>query len=363
MKLKKTLKISVFVLLALAIILAATLFIARGVNAAASKIDTENGVQRTEFITLGGIEQYIQIRGKDRDNPVIIFLHGGPGSTVGFMSCHWQGELEQSYTVVHWDQRGCANTYFRNETAERPTLELLLSDLDELVDYARTEFDEDEVVIIGHSWGTVLGSLYVGKHPEKVSHFVSIGQVVNTMRGEELAMLEAVRLATEAGRLDDAEKIRENFDSIMSMPELDIVEFFKLRALTTAELPAGDALSQFELTIMTLFSPDTTRDDLRWFNLASTDFDTYFYSNSQLAAVLFQDGGISIYDYITEFEVPVTFICGDCDWITPYSEVERYYNDITAPQKEYILLENLGHSPYLDNPKLFMPALLEALAR
>ena len=363
MKLKKTIKISALVLLSIVVILAATFFIARGVNAATSKIDLENGVQRTEFITLGGIEQYIQIRGEDRENPVIVFLHGGPGSTVGYMSCHWQGRLETDYTVVHWDQRGCANTYYRNKNAERPTLELLLSDLDELVDYVRTEFDEEKVVIIGHSWGSVLGSLYVGEHPEKVSHYVSIGQVVDTMRGEELAMLEAVRLATEAGHLDTAVEIRESFDRVMAMPELDIAEFFQLRSLTTAELPSGNALSQSELTLMCLFSPDTTLADFRWFNLASADFDTYFYSNAQLAAVLFLDGGISIYEHITEFEVPVTFISGDCDWITPYTEVERYYNDITAPQKEYILLENLGHSPYLDNPELFTQALLYALSR
>ena len=359
---KKFFKVCALILLAVFLILVITVFVARGVNAATSKIRTENGIQRAEFVTLGGIEQYVQIRGEDKENPVIIFLHGGPGSNVGFMSCYWQGDIEKDYTVVHWDQRGCANTFFRDQSAERPTIALLLSDLNELVDYIRTEFDEEQVIIMGHSWGTVLGSLYVSEHPEKISHYVAVGQVVDTMLGEELAMREAARLAAENGNSRAAEEILAGFERIMSIENPNISSFLSLRTLTGPYLPKGDSTSSFALSVMGTFSPDMTFSDLRWYLFATTDFEAYLFSNGLLAGLLFSKGGFSMHDHITEFEVPVTFISGDCDWVTPYPVVEQFFNDITAPHKEYILMENAGHSPYLDNPDVFSQALLSALA-
>ena len=90
-------------------------------------IRTADGVQEAAYLPIGGIEQYIRVRGRSRANPVLLVLHGGPGSTLGATACRWQGALEAAFTVVHWDQRGSGNTYYRDPAAPPPTVERLLS--------------------------------------------------------------------------------------------------------------------------------------------------------------------------------------------------------------------------------------------
>ena len=123
-------------------------------------IRTADGVQEAAYLPIGGIEQYIRVRGRSRANPVLLVLHGGPGSTLGATACRWQGALEAAFTVVHWDQRGSGNTYYRDPAAPPPTVERLLSDLDELVDALRARYGRDRLFLLGHSWGSLLGGLY-----------------------------------------------------------------------------------------------------------------------------------------------------------------------------------------------------------
>ena len=151
-----------------------TVLAARRYHGWKHRVRSPAGIQEARYLPIGGIEQYIQIRGQDRNNPVLLFLHGGPGSPMAWEACAWQTALERRYTVVHWDQRGCGNTYFQNPKAERPTLGLLLSDLDGLMDALRERFRQERVLLMGHSWGTYLGAIYARKRPEKVTALVSV---------------------------------------------------------------------------------------------------------------------------------------------------------------------------------------------
>ena len=121
-----------------------------------TRITAAHGVQEHAYITLGGIEQYVQIRGEDRRNPVILCLHGGPGFPLTYMTGHYQAELERDYTVAVWEQRGCGRTLHRNPNVSNPTIDELLSDVDELVDHLRKRFDRDAIILVGQSWGRCL---------------------------------------------------------------------------------------------------------------------------------------------------------------------------------------------------------------
>ena len=108
--------------------------------------------------------------------------------------------LEEDYTFVSWDQRGCGRTYYANPDMDMKTQlskEILLKDLDDLVDYLRSRFNADKVILFGHPWGTELGSEYVQKHPEKVKAYLGVGQTVEGFGGYYLAAKEALRLANE----------------------------------------------------------------------------------------------------------------------------------------------------------------------
>ena len=243
------------------------------------------GVYEAGYRTLGGAEQYVQIRGQDGENPVVLVLHGGPGSPMSDWSWRWQRELEGRYPIVHWDQRGCGNTYFRSRTGERPTVERLLADLDELVDQLRTQLGQEKLLLLGHSWGTFLGGLYVGKRPEKVAAWLPVSQMVDFKGSERCSTREAARRARAAGKERDARELEAGLERLLACR-------------------------------------DFGRDEAR--------------------ALL--SGGHTLPG---RYEVPVAMIAGEDDWTTPYPMAREYFSRISAPDKRFVTVSG-GHIPFLE---------------
>lgn len=328
-------------------------------NAHRFRIGSEIGIQKTEYITLGGIGQYIQVRGWDRANPVLLVLHGGPGGSMADYSYGWQADLERSYTIVHWDQRGCGNTYFRDPGAEKPTLELLLSDLDELVDHLRAAFDREKIFLLGHSWGTFLGAVYAGRHPEKVSAYVSVSQMLDFKESEAASAHEAMDLARSAGRDRDAEEMGDMLAALLaarSFGKPGATALLKLRQRKEKYLPP-----QYPggMGALRLFSPYMTWSDFKWM----LSFETMIASNSALYQMLLSEEAISIYDDRRQYEVPVVMVAGARDWTTPCCMAADYFRHIIAPYKELITMEDAGHLPFLDHPQEFTERLINTLKK
>ena len=152
----------------------------------------KNGIDEAGYIMLGGQEQYIHTRGENVNNPVIIYLHGGPSSPDGYVTYGFSDYLVDDYTVISWDQRGCGRTYIHNRNVDvnndTASFEQALVDLDQLVDYARTRFHQDKVIILGHSYGTILGSVYSHKYPEKVDTYIGAAQVIQAPNSDFLVI-------------------------------------------------------------------------------------------------------------------------------------------------------------------------------
>lgn len=352
-------KIILFTFIALVILLTLTIIIGKIINTQKYKIRSETSVQKSTFVPIGGIEQYLQIRGQDRANPVILVLHGGPGSNMAYYSYGWQAALEQTYTIVHWDQRGCGNTYYRNQAAEKPTLDLLLSDLDELVDYIRSDFNQEKIILMGHSWGTFLGAIYSGEHPEKTAAYLSVSQMLDFRKSEQVSAQEAIRLADFTGRAQDAQKINEMLENILVCQKFGLPEatvFLKLRQLKEKYLPPQYSGRMGSLR---LFSPYMTFSDLKWM----VSFKRLIETNSALYSALLSEGQVSLYDRTLKYKIPVIMVAGNLDWTTPYSMTADYCNAVSAPAKELITIENTGHIPFADRPEEFSEAVLKALGR
>lgn len=351
------------ILLFLVILMTVIICIIRWINAKKYKITSNNGIQKSEYVAIGSIGQYIQIRGEDLNNPIILILHGGPGSNMAYYSYYWQTDLEKHYTIVHWDQRGSGSTYYYNEKkAEVPSLELLLSDLNELVDHLRIKYNKDNIILMGHSWGTVLGAIYAGKHPEKISHYVSVGQVVDIWRAEGRCADEALLHAEIHNNDYLAREIEILFKQVCNKKDIDVMQFMSYKATISKYLPKSDSLSLTSMIAMSVFSPYLTFNDFKWFLLSLFNHQSYVKVNINIYEKLLSGNGLSLYDYTTEFKTPITFIIGDCDWVTPYILVEEYFNKISAPEKELTYIKNTGHTPFLDKKQNFCDVLLANLA-
>ncbi|MDR0952305.1 MAG: alpha/beta hydrolase [Oscillospiraceae bacterium] len=356
----KILKIIAITLAALTLILVLVVAVGRLINYLKTDIKTENGIQEKRYVRLGGIEQYLYIRGQDKDNPVIIFLHGGPGGEFAYLAYYWQTQLEADYTIINWDQRGSGNTYFRDPAAEKPTIDLLLTDLNDLVDYAREEFKQDKVILVGHSFGTILGAMYSAENPDKVEQYVGVGQAVSLSEGDIISMIAALELAEAQGNAEDAQLLRqgiENETAFTADSDFSAMfeTFMQCRALIAKYLPAEGVMSGNRQFLTGLFSPDLWLADMRWImnvdRLLEVDSDVF------AETLAFNQDSLP-----SSFDVPVTFITGQFDHTTPLSLTERYEASISAPYKNLITLENTGHVPMLDNPELFAELLLNALS-
>lgn len=318
-------------------------------------LSAENGVYEGSYVMLEDQEQYLQIRGENTENPVIIYLHGGPASPDSLATYTFTRHLADEYTVICWDQRGCGRTYYKNKKKdpnnETATFEQAQKDLDALVNYACDRFGKDKVVIMGHSYGTLLGSEYVKSHPEKVSAYIGIGQFVSTTGGERVSYENALAAATAKG--DDTAEMTAAYEAYQK--EINLDHMMKLRKLTAPYHKAPRAKNTIWLG---LTSPDANLTDFRWQMKAMFDMEEYIALNKKLLDYTFS---VELLEKQSDYQVPIAFITGSCDFTTPVACTEEYRESISAPAKELFVMEGCGHSPQFDAPEEFSEIIKETL--
>lgn len=315
----------------------------------------KNGVDEETYLNLGGQEQYVLMRGTNINNPTIIYLHVGPSSPDSFVSYGFTNYLVDDYTVISWDQRGCGKTYFHNikkDTKNKSiSFEQSLEDLNDLVEYALKRFNQKQVIILGHSYGTILGSEYVLRYKEKVSAYVAIAQVTSIEKTDLYSYEDAITKATEAG--DDTSTLIEAYEDFRK--NNDLISLMNLRKITSKYHPVEIPDKTLN---MALFSPYFRIDDLKWFIKQNGNAKDYFALNQLLFDYTLN---FDIYKNNLTYSMPVYFISGSCDWICPIDSIKEYANAISAPEVKMITIEGCGHNVQYSKPKLFSNKLKELL--
>jgi len=288
---------------------------------------------------LGGLDQWVMIRGESVANPPLVLLHGGPGlSETGFFR-YFNAPLEQSFTVVYWDQRGAGKSFDRSIPRSSMTVERFISDLDELVDAVCERLGKRKVAILGHSWGSALGVLYAARFPEKVAGYVGSGQIGDWGAGES-ASYEFV--LAEAQRRDNrrAEK--------------------KLRAIGPPPYPARAVFT--ERTWVSRFDGQMRpralwkvgravlgRQEASIFELPSAWRGFRFSMDAMWAEV----SRLNLIELTPALQIPVFFFLGRNDhWVSPATS-SCYFDGLTAPSKTLVWFERSGHQPFVDEPAKF----------
>ncbi|MDQ0177990.1 alpha/beta fold hydrolase [Bacillus chungangensis] len=319
----------------------------------------DKGIDCREFVHIGGISQYLHHRGEDMDNPVLLFLHGGPGSPMLPFAQAFQIPWEKHVTVVHWEQRNSGKTFLKNDPQQvtpTTTVDQVIQDTYEVVEYLKAKYNKKKIIILGHSWGSVLGSLFAKKYPELVQCYIGVGQVVNIMDNERVGYEKALELVKEAGNNKD-------YQALLRLkpyppPEFNddmLKKLMKVRKLQSKyKLATGPTL---ELIINVFCSPFYTFKDVSCFFKAGA----------------VNDGQRHIWKYLVEtfdllslgttYELPVFYIQGEKDWQTPYSLAKEFFPKITAPQKLFYSIPDAGHATMLDQKEAFNNALYDILKK
>lgn len=322
---------------------------ARAAVAAAQAIGP-GGIQELKSIEIGGIQQWISIRGTDRDNPILLFVHGGPGSPMMPLSWTFQRPWEDYFTVVQWDQRGAGKTYATQ--SGRPdsslSIERMQSDTEELIKWLLAAYGQKRLFVMGHSWGSILGLRVAQHRPELLYAYIGVGQVVNGRQNEVVGYSQVLARAQAAG---NSTAVRE-LTSIAPYPgDSGSTPLGKVMIERKWDRFFGGMLygkTEDDDDLIGALSPEYTPRDLARVGRGAL---------LSVQALLPQAAAVDFSD-VTEFKCPVFFFAGAEDRTTPTSLVEEYFATIHAPIKKLFKIPKAAHYVVNERPGIVLVDLV-----
>ncbi|MGK3972695.1 alpha/beta fold hydrolase [Sorangium sp. So ce118] len=315
--------------------------------ARALEIRAPNGIVEDRFVQIGGIDQWIGIRGEDRDNPVLLVLHGGPGSPYSMFTPILR-PWERHFTVVQWDRRGVGKTLGRNGKAGsgEMTFGRMVDDGIEVAELLRAHLGQDRVVLLASSMGTVVGVPMVQRRPDLFSAYVGTDQNVNMARSEALSYEVTLDRLRAAGNTEGIAAL----EAIGADPlRWDVRGWTAKQRWVMRTDPMVRDLDRRLLLPLILSSPTYTLRDIAHV-VAGLEF---------AAARLFDESMTHDARRLgTRFEVPFFLFQGEADVYTMTSLAEEYFAEVEAPHKAFALIRNAGHFAAFTRPDQFLTELL-----
>lgn len=303
-------------------------------------IKGENSISELTKVDINGASLEVMIRGNNRNNPVLIFVHGGPCCSEIPYVRKYQENLEKDFTIVHYDQRGSGKSYEFGEDYSTVTATTHTDDLITLTEYIKEYLGKEEVVLLGHSYGTYIATMAAAKRPDLYQAYVGIGQMSNTIESE-LSSLE--KCIVEAENVGDEEVIAD----------LNKLE---------SSIRQGQAITPRNYVREYGFAArkiDDNADYLKAF-LFGSEYSLLDAIRFYTASIKYQDDLIQealsnpITDIVTQINIPVYFVMGKYDGMTSPEVAEKYLYSLTGEgTKEFILFDESAHYPQFEEEEAF----------
>lgn len=326
---------------------------ARDVVGDLGRIVAPTGIQDTYKMRIGGIDQWINVRGQDRSNPVILFVHGGPASPLIPTMWEFQRPLEEYFTVVNYDQRGAGKTFLANDpdaVADTLHIDRYVEDAIGIAEQVRKRYHKDKVILMGHSWGTVVGMGAALRRPDLFHAYVGIGQVINVRDNERISFDYGLAQARENGNADAVAEL----ESIAPYPgDRPITRERIIIARKWAQFYGGmsawrDGSAKYFFGAA-LLSPEYDAADAK-----AIDAGNVFTLGRILPEFLEVD-----YKGVRAFPIPVVMFMGRHDYTTPSAPTEQWLRQVKAPYKQGVWFERSAHMMPWEEPGKTLVSLLE----
>lgn len=304
------------------------------------KIKGDNSISELRKVNIGYTELEIMIRGNDKDNPVLIFVHGGPCCSEIPYVRKYQEALEKDFTIVHYDQRGTGKSYVFGEDYSDITTETHISDLIELTKYIESYLEQEQVILLGHSFGTYIAAMAVAQNPELYQAYIGIGQMSNPIEGELNNLYRCIEAAEAADNKDDVEYLKGLEQSILEGEIITPRNYVRKYGFAARKIDDnGDYLLGF------LFGTEYNLLDAIRFYTASIKYQDNLIAESTQN---------SITQIVTEINVPVYFVMGKYDGMTSPESAENYFHSLTGEGvKEFIVFDESAHYPQFEEEEKF----------
>ncbi len=304
---------------------------------------TKKSYNSSGKIDIRGSKQYIKIKSENIDNPVLLYLHGGPGISYTPIINYYLDDLKEEFTFVMWDQRGTGKSDDGDVPYEFWTIDNMVEDANEVTKYLKEKFGKEKIFIIGSSWGSVLGMELINKYPQNYYAYIGTGQAVNLrknyMESYDLLYDKSIKAGNKR-RVKKLEKIGRP-DGTFSQSD-SVEEYQKYLMYKTKHSSNLNWIDSEISANLVMYSKNYNPLIQKWKRLK---MERLIYEDLMNIDLIYQ---------IPKVDIPIYFAVGREDLHTPYTLVEDYYESIQAPYKELVWFEKSAHGPEIQEPEKFI---------
>jgi pimeloyl-ACP methyl ester carboxylesterase len=307
-------------------------------------IDSTKGVDEAMYVQLGGIEQWITIRGEDRQNPVLLFVHGGPGDVTNPWSFVYFAAWQKRFTVAQWDERGAGKTFRKTgpSVASTMTLDRMAQDGIELSEFLRKHLGKDRVIVVAHSFGSILALRMVQARPDLFYAYVGTGQVADGTKNYSVAYPALLDKALATGNQQAADELRR-----VGPPPYATFEGYQVQRKWSNRFEGADRFLYGTIGL-TLVAPGGSVQDLY------NSRDGQNLSGEHLVSLT---RSATSKDLGHDFRLPIFFFQGTEDFTSPTALAKQYLGEIKAPHKEFVPIDG-GHFAVFMHSDQFLEQLI-----
>lgn len=332
---RKRINTKIYIVLALTAVIAAALAFPTWTPS----IKGENSIAALEQVKVNGAWHEVMIRGADQSNPIVIFVHGGPGCSEIPYVRKYQQRLEKHFTIVHYDQRGSGKSYRFGEDYSDVTAGVLVDDLLSLTDYATDRLGQSKAILVGHSYGTYIGMQAAAASPEKFAAYIGIGQVSDHHASELDSfafVLGQAAAADDRGDVSKLEAMRKDIEAGREITPRSLIRKY------------GGAARLI----------DDNRDYVQGF-LLNREYNLLDVIRYARGIAETQDGLLReearrpITTLVEKLSLPVYFVMGEHDYMTSTNAAKAYFDELDAPDKSFIVYERSAHYPQFEEEERF----------
>lgn len=311
-----------------------------------------DSIETFEPILIGGLPQWLFIRSQHANLPILLYLHGGPGSPLVPVVNHFNALLENHFTVVQWEQRGSGKSYQKTIDQRSMTLEQFISDLHEVIAYLKTRFSKEKVYLLGHSWGSALGLLYAHKYPGDCHAYIATGQAIHLHAAETISYTYTLQKAVQNKNMKAIRALKRiGTPPYSGKNDKAIFKKYTIQRKWLTEFGGQfyDKKNQHVgMKLLMAFKGYSLMDKLNC--LKGLTFSQTTLGKTYLT--------LNLFDTVKKVDVPLYFLIGKMDYTTPFELVQTYYDGVQAPHKELIWFEHSAHSPMFEEPVAFNEVLI-----
>lgn len=303
-----------------------------------------SGISSMEKVRLGGVEQVIAIHGEDTGKPVLLILHGGPGFSELLLFRSYNRALERDFVVVNWDQRGTGLSYDPKTPASSLRISRIEADAHELVAQLKQRFGRKKIFLLGHSWGTVLGTLLARDYPEDFYAYVGVGQVANMVENEKASLayvLDKARKDKNSNAVRELEGLQDHYPSggLQGVQDLKVQRNWLLRY---------GGVFYGDMNYEKMFEGVNTEEVVLYRDAKGEEGETL-----SLTSLWPELLGLDLPRTAHTFQIPVYFLLGRSDYNAPWQVARAYFDKIGAPRKALVMFERSGHFIPFEEPAKF----------